>query len=225
MPPTSYSRSSPSSSCRASLQGADPGRGRFRDFVKGVLFHLVADHHRKRQRGPGQMAPETPDPAIDDPTYATRDQDFLVSWRDEILARGWAALERIERESKQPYFVVLRFRAEQPKLSSAEMAEQLSGRLGRPLTAAHARQLAAPRPREVRRPGAGRGHPLAGHPQRRSGRSRAGRAGPDGILPARPGAERRRQAPRKLTVENSFTFRNDPPAFSHFSRASRPARG
>src|SRR5207244_1246290 len=27
-----------------SLRGADPERGRFRDFVKGVLFHLIADH-------------------------------------------------------------------------------------------------------------------------------------------------------------------------------------
>src|SRR5262245_54137586 len=28
------------------LRGADPGQGRFRDFLKGVLAHLVADHHR-----------------------------------------------------------------------------------------------------------------------------------------------------------------------------------
>src|SRR6516225_4718871 len=27
------------------LHGVDPQRGRFRDFVKGVLFHLVADYH------------------------------------------------------------------------------------------------------------------------------------------------------------------------------------
>src|SRR5688572_21637287 len=35
---------------RGNLRGADPGRGRFRDFVKGVLGHLIADHHRRRAR-------------------------------------------------------------------------------------------------------------------------------------------------------------------------------
>src|SRR5438046_2124441 len=31
------------------LRGADPQRGRFRNFVKGTLFHLIADY-RKKQR-------------------------------------------------------------------------------------------------------------------------------------------------------------------------------
>jgi RNA polymerase sigma factor (sigma-70 family) len=123
------------------LQGADPGRGRFRDFVKGVLFHLVADHHRQRKRQPGQMAQEHLEPAVDDPTLATRDQNFLTSWRDEILARSWSALERLEQDARQPIFTVLRFRAEHPKLSSTEMAEQLGQKLGRELSAANARQI------------------------------------------------------------------------------------
>src|SRR5262249_37635823 len=29
------------------LFGVDPERGRFRDFLKGVLFHLIADHRRR----------------------------------------------------------------------------------------------------------------------------------------------------------------------------------
>src|SRR5438876_1024348 len=29
------------------LRGANAERGRFRDFLKGVLFHLIADHHKK----------------------------------------------------------------------------------------------------------------------------------------------------------------------------------
>jgi RNA polymerase sigma factor (sigma-70 family) len=32
------------------LRGANPQRGRFRNFVKGTLFHLIADY-RKQQRG------------------------------------------------------------------------------------------------------------------------------------------------------------------------------
>ncbi len=44
------------------LRRADPERGRFRDYVKGVLFHLVADYHKKRQRLPHQLRPITPIP-------------------------------------------------------------------------------------------------------------------------------------------------------------------
>jgi DNA-directed RNA polymerase specialized sigma24 family protein len=32
------------------LQRADPRRGRFRDYLKTVLRHMVADHHRAQQR-------------------------------------------------------------------------------------------------------------------------------------------------------------------------------
>src|SRR6516162_6338888 len=31
------------------LRGADPKRGRFRNFVKGTLFHLVANYRRKQR--------------------------------------------------------------------------------------------------------------------------------------------------------------------------------
>ena len=30
------------------LQGADPEKGRFRHYLKGVIFHLLADQHQKR---------------------------------------------------------------------------------------------------------------------------------------------------------------------------------
>ena len=32
------------------------------DFVKGVLFHLVADFHSKRKREPGLLPPDAPEP-------------------------------------------------------------------------------------------------------------------------------------------------------------------
>src|SRR5215472_16778178 len=62
------------------LRRADPERGRFRDYVKGVLFHLVADYHKKRQRLPRQMAPEHPDPAVVCEPDADQEQAFLASW-------------------------------------------------------------------------------------------------------------------------------------------------
>jgi RNA polymerase sigma-70 factor (ECF subfamily) len=113
------------------LRGADPGRGRFRDFVKGVLFHLVADYHQKKRRQPGPLAHDTPEPGGDCSLAAERDEAFRISWRDELLARAWVALEA----SDPSFYTVLRFRAGQQTLSSTEMAEQLSIQMGKSLTA------------------------------------------------------------------------------------------
>src|SRR5262245_57409410 len=37
------------------LRGADPQRGRFRNFVKGTLFHLIADYRKQRRKWPGPL--------------------------------------------------------------------------------------------------------------------------------------------------------------------------
>jgi DNA-directed RNA polymerase specialized sigma24 family protein len=122
------------------LRGIDPERGRFRDYVKGVLFHLVADYHKKRQRLPRQLPSEHPEPAVSCEPDAEQEQVFLASWRDELLARTWAALAAADEANGQSFHAVLRFRAEHPELRSDEMAEQLSGTLGKSLTAAGVRK-------------------------------------------------------------------------------------
>jgi RNA polymerase sigma-70 factor (ECF subfamily) len=122
------------------LRGADPQRGRFRDFVKGVLFHMVADFHSKRKRQPVLLSPDAPEPGADCSLVAEREEAFRTSWRDELLARAWDALEACEKEQGQPFYTVLRFRADNRDMSSAEMAEHLSGPLGKPLTAAGVRK-------------------------------------------------------------------------------------
>jgi RNA polymerase sigma factor (sigma-70 family) len=121
------------------LRGANPGRGRFRNFVKGTLFHLVADYHKERRGWPGPL------PADDATLAANReeiesDRQFLESWCDEFLARAWAALAAIEATTGQPFHVVLRYRAEHPAVRAPQMAEELSAQMGRPLTAVGVRQ-------------------------------------------------------------------------------------
>jgi RNA polymerase sigma-70 factor (ECF subfamily) len=118
------------------LRGADQRRGRFRDFVKGVLFHLVADYHKKRQRQPRQLAPDHPDPAIECPRAAEQEDAFRASWRDELLARSWAGLAAFDQAHGTHFYAVLRFRADHPDLRSPKLAEQLGQALGKPLTAA-----------------------------------------------------------------------------------------
>ncbi|HEV3115876.1 MAG TPA: sigma-70 family RNA polymerase sigma factor [Gemmataceae bacterium] len=124
---------------RGSLDGADPERGRFRDFVKGVLFHLIADHHKRRQRGPRNLPADYPEPGFE-PSLADSERMFLQSWRDELMARAWSALAEVEKAGGPPLYTVLRFRGDHPDLRSPEMAEQLSARLGKPITAVSLRQ-------------------------------------------------------------------------------------
>jgi RNA polymerase sigma-70 factor (ECF subfamily) len=116
------------------LRGADPERGQYRNFVKGTLFHLIADF-RKEQRKRPEPLPAT----FANLQEAESDRQFLESWRDELLARAWAALAKAEGET-QPLYAVLRFRADHPDLRSPRLAEELTAQLGRPFTAVGVRQ-------------------------------------------------------------------------------------
>jgi len=124
---------------RGDLSGVVRERGRFRDFVKGVLRHLITDHYRKRVREvqPGENAPEPASPHDD---LAAMDQAWARGWRQELLNRAWNALADFQAKSGQLVFDVLRFRADNPELKSHEMAERLTQKLGKPVTGDWVRQ-------------------------------------------------------------------------------------
>jgi RNA polymerase sigma-70 factor (ECF subfamily) len=127
---------------RGDFRSADPERGRFRDYVRTSLFHLVVNHQRRRQRLARlrPLPPDSPALAVEGPGGAELDREFLRQWREELLDRAWESLERFERRTGQAYYTVLRFRAEHPQLASAELADRLTARDGKPLTAAGVRQ-------------------------------------------------------------------------------------
>jgi RNA polymerase sigma-70 factor (ECF subfamily) len=125
---------------RGDFRRADPEKGRFRDFVKTALYHLIVDHQKKQKRGRMHALPsEGWEPAESEKPDA-RDREFIESWRDELLARTWEALAEFERQTGQPYHAVLRFRADHPDLASPDLAERLSAQLNKPITAAGVRQ-------------------------------------------------------------------------------------
>jgi RNA polymerase sigma-70 factor (ECF subfamily) len=125
---------------RGDFRNADPGRGRFRDYVKRAVYNLMTDHRRARKARPRSLDGEVPDPATPAPSLADHDSQFLESWRGELMAKAWAALDQVQSRTGQPFADVLRMRVQQPDLRSPQLAEQLSARLGRPVNAGWVRQ-------------------------------------------------------------------------------------
>jgi RNA polymerase sigma-70 factor (ECF subfamily) len=120
---------------------ADPSQGRFRNYIKTALFHLVDDWRNRAGQGPKQTRLNSDEEVLAQDEQAAAEQAFRDSWRQELLARAWQALQSVQQEEGKPYYDVLRFRVDHPDMPSPQMAEQLSVRLGRPLTAAGVRQL------------------------------------------------------------------------------------
>lgn len=121
---------------------ADPEKGRFRSFLKTSLYHLIVDYQRRRgkqQKQAGPLVADTPDVAQ---TYhAPSDEQFLSSWRADLLARVWQQLESEELTTGKPYHTVLRVRVEHPEVRSPELAELVSKVLHKPMKAGAVRVL------------------------------------------------------------------------------------
>jgi RNA polymerase sigma-70 factor (ECF subfamily) len=121
---------------RGDFRRADAERGRFRDYLKTALSHLITDYHRQRQRWHQPLSPEGHEPAAPAESSADAEAAFQASWREELLECTWKAL----LQTNLRYHAVLRLRVEQPDLSSAQAAEQLSVQLGEPCNAAWVRK-------------------------------------------------------------------------------------
>jgi RNA polymerase sigma-70 factor (ECF subfamily) len=127
---------------RGDFRRADPERGRFRNYLKTALFRLVVQYRRRQQKQPLPLRDDAFEAAVADvEPVDCSEQDFLRCCRDEHLARAWHALEQIEESTGQPFYAVLRFRADNPDMPSPLMAVRLGVQLGRPLTSAGVRQL------------------------------------------------------------------------------------
>lgn len=110
---------------RGDFGHADAGRGRFRDYLRTSLRHLVTDHQRAKKLAPAPLAVEPAAEAED------ADTTFQTAWREELMERTW---QRLAAEQPTGH-AALRVRVEEPELTSAQMAERLTAQLGRAQTA------------------------------------------------------------------------------------------
>jgi DNA-directed RNA polymerase specialized sigma24 family protein len=120
------------------VRGANPKRGRFRDYLKGVLKHLIANYKRRSQN---LRPPDRPGPVVEPSPGDDLDREFLTAWRDELLGLTWAALEEDDRQTGRPLYTVLRLRSDHPELRAPQLAQRLADLLDRPVTAGAARTM------------------------------------------------------------------------------------
>jgi RNA polymerase sigma-70 factor (ECF subfamily) len=126
---------------RGELGRYEPGRGRFRDYLKGALGHLLADYFSRRKARPAAVEfAETVEPALP-PDDAGLDREFQSRWRDQLLNCAWMSLAEVESQSGTPYYQVLLARVTEPAASIASMTVDLGARLKRELNESAVRQI------------------------------------------------------------------------------------
>ena len=122
---------------RGDFRRASPERGRFRDYLKTALIHLVTDYQNERRAAPRLFSPDEPEPAAPAAESVDSERDFLHGWREELLDRTWKALA----EANPSYHAALLLRVENVDLPSSEMAQHLTSQLGKPVSAAWVRKV------------------------------------------------------------------------------------
>ena len=125
---------------RGDFKRATPERGRFRDFLRTVLYHVLVDYYRKRNAQPQQLPSASRYQPQALPEAAELDRDFISQWRQELLNRAWESLRTAEPDGESVQYQVLRWRADHPKEPAASLAAELSAKQDKTVTDESVRQ-------------------------------------------------------------------------------------
>jgi RNA polymerase sigma-70 factor (ECF subfamily) len=115
---------------RGDYASADPDKGRFRSFVKTVLYRLMMDDHRNKKRHRANEIVAEPVDDRGDAAENIADQEFQQHWRDGLLNHAWQQLETDQNQRGGIYFSLLRTRADNPDMSHDELIEQVEQQTG-----------------------------------------------------------------------------------------------
>jgi RNA polymerase sigma-70 factor (ECF subfamily) len=124
---------------RGDFHHADRQRGRFRDYLKTSLDHLIVNYLKRQGRD--RQLRQSLDSVLDIPAEE-QDLPFLHLWCQELLDRAWESLAAVQSEDGPPFYAVLRQRFEHPELTAADLAERFTTQLqpSRPFTEAGIRK-------------------------------------------------------------------------------------
>ena len=123
---------------RGDFGGADPDRGRFRDFLKTCIRNMARNFwsrkNRRKTAGVELEALQIDDDAEDPDAW-------LNAWQNNLLDLAWLELENHQKShAGSVAYTVLRLRSDDPDASSEELAQRLSEEVGKPVRADTARQ-------------------------------------------------------------------------------------
>jgi RNA polymerase sigma-70 factor (ECF subfamily) len=121
---------------RGDFRAVQPERGRFRDYIKTILFHLVGRYRKGQHALPQPLPPDNPVLVNLAAQLEQADDSFHDRWREQLLARAWESLAGEQGR----FYTVLRLRATQPDLSSRQLSERLTRQLGKPFSPEAVRQ-------------------------------------------------------------------------------------
>jgi RNA polymerase sigma-70 factor (ECF subfamily) len=119
---------------RGDFKRADPQCGRFRNFLKTSLYHLVVDYQRRQKKRRLSLQPGAVQPASDKSQALDSDREFLTVWRAKLMHCAWQALAAEERRSGNHLYTVLRYRTDHPEIRAPQMARELAPAQGKPVT-------------------------------------------------------------------------------------------
>lgn len=118
---------------RGDFAGVEPARGRFRSFVKSVLYRLVIDHHRqgKRARQTQSLDVGLFDPAAEQTDDFASDARFEQIWKEGLLQQAWQQLRDEQDERGHLYHSLLRLRVDHTDWTYAQLVDALTAETGK----------------------------------------------------------------------------------------------
>ncbi len=120
----------------------DRTRGKFRRYLKTVLYRLVIDHYNRKAIEPIAMLPEELDPAASTEVRVdSAEEQAARFWRTLILNRCWLELKAYEESRGKPYYSLLDYKIKHDKVRARVIGRVLADRLGGPKDEQQVRKL------------------------------------------------------------------------------------